>query len=273
MNWEKTLQAVTPELVAFAARAAWVLVLLFIAWLVAGWLQRVVIRATHRARLDATLAKFLARFVRWLVLLLAVLACLGVFGVETTSFAAVIGSVGLAVGLAFQGTLSNFAAGVMLLVFRPFKVGDLINAAGELGTVDEIELFTTTLDTPDNRRFIIPNSKIFGATIENVSYHSRRRADIAVGVAYDADIDRTREVLLAAVETVPDVLSDPAPAVVLLDLGASSVDWSVRVWAPAAKFGDVKQATIRAVKRALDDDAIGIPFPQMDVHFDQPAAG
>jgi small conductance mechanosensitive channel len=272
MNWEKTFETIMPQLIAFAARAAWVLVLLFIAWLVAGWLQRIVLRATDRARLDATLAKFLARFVRWLVVLLAVLACLGVFGVETTSFAAVIGSVGLAIGLAFQGTLSNIASGVMLLVFRPFKVGDTINAGGELGKVDEIELFTTTLDTPDNRRIIIPNSKIFGSTIENINYHSRRRADISVGVAYDADIDHTREVLLAAIAGVPDALTDPAPVVVLLDLGASSVDWSVRVWASSAKFGDVKQAAIRAVKRALDAAAIGIPFPQMDVHLDQPAA-
>jgi small conductance mechanosensitive channel len=148
----------------------------------------------------------------------------------------------------------------------------VINVAGQLGTVNEIELFTTTIDTFDNRRIIIPNSAIFGSVIENISHHPRRRADVDVGVDYSADIDRTREVLERAAASVEGVLEDPAPAVILLGLGASSVDWSVRVWANSDKFGAVKQATTRAVKMALDEAGIGIPFPQMDVHLDQPSA-
>jgi small conductance mechanosensitive channel len=180
-----------------------------------------------KAQIDETLTRFVGHLVRWLVILLAVLACLGVFGVQTTSFAAVIGAAGLAVGLAFQGTLSNFAAGVMLLVFRPFSVGDVVNAAGVLGKVQAIELFTVAIDTFDNRRIIIPNSSVFGSTIENVSYHPIRRADVDVGTDYTADIDQTRELLLAAAKSVEGGLEDPAPDVFLAGLGASSVDWSV----------------------------------------------
>jgi small conductance mechanosensitive channel len=223
-----------------------------------------------KAKIDETLTRFLGNLIRWLVILLAVLACLGVFGVQTTSFAAVLAAAGFAVGLAFQGTLSNFAAGIMLLVFRPFNVGDVVKTGGETGKVFSIQLFTVVLDTFDNRRITIPNSSVFGATIENITHHPIRRADVDVGVDYAADVDRTREILTAAAKSVEGGLEDPEPAVILLGLGASSVDWSVRVWANRDDFGSVKQATIRAVKRALDEAGIGIPFPQMDVHLVAP---
>ncbi|MGD9644470.1 MAG: mechanosensitive ion channel family protein [Pirellulales bacterium] len=243
------------------------LIVLTIGWMIAGWLSRLTRGALTRAKIDATLAGFLATLVRWSAMLLVILTCLSIFGVETTSFAAVIGSAGIAIGLAFQGTLSNFAAGIMLLLFRPFKVGDVINIAGQLGKVYAIELFTTALDSFDNRRFIIPNSQIFGATIENLTHHAVRRADVDVGVAYAADIDHTREVLTQAAASVPGGLADPAPQIFLLELAGSSVNWSVRVWAKSDEFGDVRQATIRAVKMALDQAGIEIPFPQMDVHL------
>jgi small conductance mechanosensitive channel len=201
------------------------------------------------------------------------MTCLSYFGIETTGFAAVIGAAGLAIGLAFQGTLSNFAAGAMLLIFRPYKVGDLVNVAGHLGKVTEIELFTTTIDTLDRRRVIVPNSSIYGTVIENVTYHAWRRVDVPVGVAYAADIDETRAALDRAIRSVPGVLAEPAAEVALLGLGASSVDWAVRVYAPRDKFGDVKQATIRAVKRELDHSGIAIPFPQLDIHFDPQPEG
>jgi small conductance mechanosensitive channel len=226
-----------------------------------------------RARIDATLSRFAAKASRWAILVLAVLGCLGLFGINVTTFAALIGAAGLAIGLAFQGTLGNLAAGVMLLVFRPFKVDDAVNVAGELGKVYEIGLFTTCLDTFDNRRIIIPNGQVFGSIIENISHHDVRRADVPVGVDYGAGIDETREVLTRAALSVPGRLTDREPQVVLSGLGASSVDWEVRVWAAAADFLAVKQATIRAVKTELDGAGIGIPFPQMDVHLDQaPAA-
>ena len=215
---------------------------------------------------DETLTKFFAKLLRWLILLMAVLACLGVFGVETTSFAAVLGSVGIAIALAFQGTLGNFASGMMLLMFRPFHVGDVVKVDGITGKVNEIELFSTTIDTFDNRRLIIPNGSVFGNTIENITFHPHRRADVAVGVTYAADIDGTREVLTQAAQNVLGALDDPEPSIVLLDLGDSCVNWSVRVWAKSDEFMAVKQAATRAVKLALEEANIEIPFPQMSVH-------
>ncbi len=252
----------------YATRVVGVLVLLFCSWVVAAWVGVLVRRSCDRTGIDLTLGKFFAKLARWAILVLAVLMCLGVFGVNTTSFAAVLAAAGLAVGLALQGTLANFASGVMLLIFRPFKVGDVITVCGQTGKVDEIELFTTALDTPDNRRLILPNGSVFGSTIENITHHSTRRVDVAVGVDYSAEIDRTRSVLLEAAKAVPDRLDDPEPQVVLTGLGASSVDWQVRLWCNAADYWPVKDAATRQVKVALDQAGIGIPFPQMDVHVD-----
>ncbi len=252
----------------YGLRAMLVLVFMVLAWTVSGWVSALVRKALRRVKFDETLTKFVAKFVRWIILLLVALSCLSYFGVQTTSFAAVIGAAGLAIGLAFQGTLSNFAAGAMLLIFRPYKVGDVVNLAGNLGKVFEIDLFTTAIDTFDNRRFIIPNSSIFGSVIENITHHPVRRVNVEVGASYAADIDQTREVLEKAIQTVPEFLRDPEPAVVLTGLGASSVDWSVRAWARGDDFGAAKQALLRAVKMELDLAGIEIPFPQMNVHVD-----
>ncbi|MCA9233993.1 MAG: mechanosensitive ion channel family protein [Planctomycetales bacterium] len=254
----------------YSMSVALVLVLLTLAWTLSGWAAAAVRRAMTRVRFDATLTLFFAKLVRWLILLVAGLTCLSWFGVETTSFAAVIGAAGIAIGLALQGTLSNFAAGAMLLIFRPYKVGDVVNVAGYTAKVFEIELFTTALDTFDNRRIIVPNSQIYGAVIENITYHRARRADIDVGVSYDASIDETRRVLEKALRSVPQVESEPEPAVVLVGLGGSSVDWQVRGWIKGDVFLDGKQGLIRAVKMELDAAGISIPFPQLDIHLDPP---
>lgn len=252
----------------YGIKIAGALTLLFFAWVIAAWTGRLVNRRLERAEFDLTLTRFFANMTRYAILVMALLACLGVFGVQTTSFAAVIGAAGLAVGLALQGTLSNFAAGVMLLIFRPFMIGDVVEASGIRGKITAIELFTTTFDTPDNRRFIVPNSLIFGATIENVTYHPTRRVDVSVGADYGADIDATRAVLEKAAASVPGRIDDPAPQIFLEQLGGSSVDWQVRVWCDTDAYWDVYQATVRAVKREMDAAGIGIPFPQMDVHLD-----
>jgi len=264
LNDEETMKMITD----YGLQAIIVLVVFLTALIVAGWTGSIVRAICTRAKLDETLGKFFARMARWAVLILSVLMILGRFGFQTASFAVVIGSAGLAVGLAMQGTLSNFAAGVMLLAFRPFKVGDVVNVAGETGKVDEIDLFSTTMDTPDNRRIILPNGSIFGANITCITHHPTRRVDVNVGVDYSAGIDRTREVLMQAANNVEGRLHDPEPAIILTELGASSVDWQVRVWANTPDFFDVRQATIRQVKLALDEAGIGIPFPQMDVHVD-----
>lgn len=254
-------------LLTYGVRAAGALVFLLLAWFVASWVRRALRRGLGQAKFDPTLGKFLSNVARWVILTLAVVACLGTFGVQTTSFAALIGAIGLAVGLGFQGTLSHLASGVLLLVFRPFKVGDMVNLAGTIGKVNEIDLFMTELDTPDGRRVIVPNSKIFGGVIENITHHPRRRVEVAVGVAYGASVDQTRAVLETALQGVPGALADPAPEVVLQELGASSVNWQLRVWASRDDFLKVRQATTRAAKLALDEAGITIAFPQMDVHL------
>ncbi len=255
-------------IITYATRVVGVLVLLFIANIIAGWVRRLVSGSLERAKFDATLTKFFANFARYVVLIMAVLACLGVFGIETTSFAAVLGAAGLAVGLAFQGTLSNFSAGVMLLAFRPFKVGDVVTAAGQTGKVDSIELFTTRFITPDNRLIIIPNAAVFGGTIENVTHFDTRRVNVEVGTDYSADLQKTREVLEKVANTVEGRIDDPASQVYLLQLGGSSIDWTVRVWCKTEDFWGVKERLTRDIKDALDAAGIGIPFPQQDVHFD-----
>lgn len=244
------------------------IVLIIAVFLVSGWVRGITKKACVKAKVEETLARFLSNIVRYLILIAGGIMILGTLGVETTSLAAVLAAAGFAIGMAMSGMLGNIAAGVMLLLFRPFKVGDFIDAGGVKGTVYEIGLFTTALDTPDNRRIIVPNSQIFGGTIENVSYHATRRVAIDVGTDYGADIDKAREVMLAAAKGTEHVLTDPAPGVVLSALGGSSIDWSVRVWVNSGDFWAVKDQLTRNVKYALDEAEIGIPFPQMDVHID-----
>ncbi len=258
----------TEMITSYSLKVIGVIVIMLIAWIVASWASRTATKGLKKASIDLTLSKFIAKMIRWAILLMAVLGCLGLFGVDVTSFAVVLGAAGFAIGMAFQGSLSNFAAGVMLLVFRPFKVGDVVRVAGESGKVNEIELFTTTLDTPDNRRLILPNSTIFGAVIENISHHTTRRVDVSVGTDYTADLDHTREILNKAAYSVEGILKDPEPVIFLSELGGSSIDWSVRVWSNAADYWAIKEALTRAVKIELDNANIGIPYPQMDVHLD-----
>ena len=254
----------------YGVRVLGVLVALFVAWIIAGMVRSAVAKSLGRSPLDSTLTQFLANMSRYAILLFAVLGCMGVFGIETTSFAAVIGASSLAVGLAFQGSLSNLAAGVMLLFFRPFKVSDYIAVAGEEGTVEEIELFTTTLRTLDNLKIVVPNGTIFGATIKNLTGFEKRRVDIPVGVSYGADMTETRTILQQAADSVKDGVQDPAPEVFLVGLGASSVDWQVRVWCKSEEYWTVYEQTVFAAKDALDRAGLSIPFPQMDLHLDPP---
>jgi small conductance mechanosensitive channel len=249
-----------------------VVVALVLAFLISGWLRRALIRSLERRNFDLTLTRFFGALVRYAILVAAIIGCLGVFGIQTASFAAAIAAIGLAVGLALQGTLSNFAAGVMLLIFRPFNVGELIRVAGQLGTVDALQLFTTDLKTLDNRKLVVPNSQIFGAVIENLTCHPTRRVDIPVGVTYSADVDETRRVLEQVPAKVEQVLPDPPPQIFLHQLGASSVDWQVRVWCKTEDYWDVHQAVVRSTKQALDEAGLSIPFPQMDVHLDPAVA-
>lgn len=245
-----------------------VLVLLVLGWMISRLLSRVVRTSMERAKLDATLRSFFVQATRWTILVFTGLAVLSLFGIETTSLAALIGAAGLAIGLALQGALGSFAAGIMLLVFRPYRVGDLVNVNGTLGFVQDLELFTTTLDTPDNRRYVVPNASIFGNTIENLTHHPSRRIEILVPVGYLADVDHTRVVLREAIASIPEVLVDPEPVVYLMELGMGTLQWSVRAWVPTVDFWPLRDRLIRAVKAHLDAAGIPLAFPQLQVHTD-----
>ncbi len=268
MDWENLGAEAWTTIADYGANVVGALLALFLGRIVAGWVRRLMVRAFDKSKFDATLARFFSNAARYAILTFTVLGVLGLFGVETSSFAAVIAAMGLAVGLAFQGTLSNFAAGVMLLVFRPFKVGELIEVGGALGTVDEIDLVTTVLSSLDNKKLTMPNSAIFGAQITNYTAKPLRRVDIDVGTDYGADLVEVRRVLEAMVPGIEGALEEPAPQVFLAGLGASSIDWQIRVWCETPAYWDVWQATIVATRPALDGAGVGIPFPQQDVHFD-----
>lgn len=272
--WDKVTaghfdQITTGELVNLFMPILQAIILIIVVLLVARWVKGIVVKGATKARVELTLAKFFGNLAKWAVLLLGALTVFRTFGVEVTSFTAVLAGLTVGVGLALSGTLGNIASGVMLLIFRPFKVGDVVNMAGVLGTVDEIELFTTAVDTFDKRRLIIPNNQIVGAIIENISYHKTRRVDVNVGVAYSADIDQTRKVLEQAAISLEGILKEPEPQVVLGDLGDNAVGWTVRVWCNASEFWPTKQALTRSVKMHLDQAGLGIPFPQRDVHLDE----
>jgi small conductance mechanosensitive channel len=234
------------------------LVFFTIAWIVSGILGKWLLTALTRAHVEPTIAKFLSTVLRWTLIALSTVACLGMFGVNIAAFAAVLGAVGLAIGLALQGSLSNLAAGVMLLLFRPFRVGDAITVAGQSGVVDEIELFSTRLDTADNRRIIIPNSMAFNAIVENTTFHDLRRADVILGVAYASDIAATRQALTSALASVPEIVDEPSASVTHLRFGKASLEWQVSGWCKKSDVGTVQQALMQSVQDQLNKSGISL---------------
>ena len=244
---------------------------LFFGYIVAGFFGRWAGNIVGK-QVDQTLGRFAGKMVKTLVFLFIGMGLLSYYGIELTSVAAIIAAAGFAIGMALAGTISNFAAGVMLLLFRPFKIGDYVNIAGTAGTVEAIDLFTTQLNTPDNRRLIVPNNEIFGTTIENATHNQNRRVDVSVGCDYSACLDETRATLESAVEGIEGIVPEPAAQVYLVDLGDSAVNWQVRVWAKTTDYWAVRERVTVAVKKSLDAANIGIPFPQMDIHVNQATA-
>ncbi len=232
-------------------------------------LTRLIRRALELRRVDPTLTPFICNLFGWILKALVFISVASTLGVQTTSFVAVLGAAGLAVGLALQGSLSNFAGGVLILIFRPYKVGDLIEAQGQLGVVDEIQIFTTILTSPENRRVIIPNGALSNGTIRNFSAQDVVRVDTTVGVSYDSDLKAAKKALMDMVQAIPGVVSEPAPIVAVTELADSSVNLVVRPYCPPEKYWDVYFATVEGSKLALDAANITIPFPQRDVHVFQ----
>ena len=235
-------------------------------WVALG-ARRIIERLMEKGSLDQTIVKFTGNLSYFALLAFAVLAALNQLGIQTTSFIAVLGAAGLAVGLALQGSLSNFAAGFLMILFRPFKLGDFIEAAGTAGTVEEIQIFTTTLRTADNKTVIVPNAKLTADNIVNWSAKGTRRVDMIFGIGYGDDIDKARSIIQGIIADDDRVLKDPAPLVALWQLGESSVDFVVRPWVKTSDYWNVWFDVTEKVKKAFDAQGISIPYPQRDVHL------
>lgn len=235
------------------------------------WFAGVVKRKLHYALMknkvvDEMLAGFLSAIAKYLVVAVTVLAVLNKFGVETTSLIAVLGAAGLAVGLALQGTLSNVAAGVMLLFLRPFKVGDFVEVAGQAGTVKGVSLFTTEMSTGDNIQIIMPNSQVWGSAIKNYSAHDTRRVDLVAGIAYEDDIDQAMAVLEGLIKKEARIMQDPAPVLAVGELADSSVNIIMRLWVKSSDYWGVRWDMTKVMKQTFDKEGISIPYPQQVVH-------
>jgi small conductance mechanosensitive channel len=268
-NAQQALQTVVELVSTWGLRVLGALVVLVVGRIACGVARNGLRRALQAHEVDRSLTLFLSNLVYFALLAAVVIAVLGLFGIETTSLIAVFGAAGLAVGLALQGTLSNFASGVMLLLFRPFRVGDFVDAAGVAGTVAEIGLFATVLNTGDNVRIIVPNSSVSGATIKNFSANDTRRNDIILGIGYGDDIGRAIEVVDQVLSKDDRVLANPAPLVAVSELADSSVNLVVRPWCRTEDYWPLRFDLQRRFKEELEQAGCSIPFPQRDVHLHQ----
>ncbi len=232
-----------------------------------GVITRLVKKLMGKAHMDTILVNFIGSIIKTVLLLFVVIAALDQLGVNTTSLIALIGAAGLAIGLALQGSLQNLASGVMLIVFRPFRDGDFVEAGGTMGVVEEIGIFTTKMRTGDNKEVIVPNGQIFGGIITNYSKRDTRRVDMVFGISYDDDIRKAKEIINGIIQADERVLKDPAPLVVVGELGDSSVNFNVRPWVKSGDYWPLYFDLNEKIKMAFDDNGITIPFPQMDVHL------
>jgi len=242
------------------------IVILIIGRIVANWTRKAVRKALSSRDVDPAIISFLGSLSYFLVLTFAVLAALKKFGIETASLVAVLGAAGFAIGFALQGSLSNFAAGVMLLVFRPFKIGDYVEAGGASGTVKDMGLFTTILMTPDNIKIIVPNGKVFGDTIKNITAEETRRIDLVIGIGYGASISQAISVIKETLRKDERILEDPPVQIAVSELADSSVNFIIRPWVKTSDYWAVKFDLTRNIKEAFDANNIEIPFPQVVVH-------
>ncbi len=269
INPEKSgqlLDAGLEILIQYGPNLIFAVLIFYIGKLIAKFAKRMVMKVMTKGKVDPLIIGFTSSIVYMSMLVFVVVAALGQLGIQTTSFIAILGAAGLAIGLALQGSLANFAAGFLLIIFRPFKEGDVIEAAGVTGKVDLIQIFTTTLKTPDNKTIIIPNASLGNGNITNYSTQDRRRVDLTIGVSYDADLKDVRTILADIVSKDERVLADPAPLIVVGELADNSVNFFVRVWVKSEDYWDVYFAANETVKNRLDEAGIGIPYPQRDVH-------
>jgi small conductance mechanosensitive channel len=245
------------------------LIILFIGNLIVKAVANSVSKVLQKKKMDRAVVEFVHGLVRYLLFVIVLIAALGRLGVQTASVVAVIGAAGLAVGLALQGSLSNFAAGVLIVAFRPFKSGDYVEIGGVAGSVDSIQIFQTVLTTPDNKMVVVPNGSVIGSPITNYSRHDTRRIDLMIGVSYNADLQKTKALLTKICESDERVLKEPGVQVGVHTLADSSVNFVVRPWVSTADYWNVYFDLMQAIKEGLDNEGIEIPFPQVDVHMNK----
>lgn len=262
------LIAQAPEFVAtYGLKIVMAIVVYYVGKTIAGWLANMISKAMNARGVDKTVASFVKNLAYYAMFTMVIVAALGQLGVQTASFVAIIGAAGLAVGFALQGSLANFAAGVLLILFRPFKAGDFIQAGGTSGVVKDISIFTTTLMSPDNVTIIVANGAIFGGNIHNFSTAAERRVDLVVGVSYNANIDQVKKELEAIVNADERILKDKGVTIAVSELADSSVNFVVRPWVLSADYWPTKFDLTERIKKRFDEVGIEIPFPQMDVHM------
>ena len=262
---------IIPNLQAFAALYGLKIIAAIIIFVVGRWVARALRNAIKKMMVkgdvDETLISFVGNLTYITLLAFVIIAALNQLGIQTTSFIAIIGAAGLAIGLALQGSLANFAAGVLMIIFRPFQVGDYIEGAGVAGAVEKVQIFTTQLKTPDNKTIIIPNAKIMGDNITNYSAKDTRRVDMVIGVGYGDDLKKVREILEDILAKDHRILKDPAPTIGVLELGDNSVNFAVRPWVKRDDYWGAYFDVTETVKRRFDEEGISIPYPQRDVHL------
>lgn len=270
---QKGLDVIIPFVTQYGMQVLGAIIILVLGKFASRLGSRLTRKALERGKVDAAVVGFTSSMVGIAIMAFAVLAALAKFGIQTTSFIAVLGAAGLAVGLALQGSLSNFASGVMILIFRPIRVGDLVETGGYLGKIADVGIFVTTMNTLDNQKVIIPNSVITGNVINNVNGNGTRRVDMVAGISYGDDMTKAKRILEGILAAHPKVLKDPEPTVAVKELGDSSVNLVVRPWVNADDYWTVWFDVTQSTKEEFDKQGVSIPFPQRDVHlFQQPGS-
>ncbi|MCF8467324.1 MAG: mechanosensitive ion channel [Sneathiella sp.] len=267
MDYQQVLDEMLLIITQYGLDVIGALVILIVGNIISKKVPEILKNMMEKRGIDPTVSGFLGSFTRFTILAFTLLLVLAQFGVQTASLIAVLGAAGLAIGLALQGTLSNVAGGVMLLIFRPMKVGHYVEVAGQGGTVKHLGLFTTEIATPDNIQIIIPNGSVWGSAIRNFSFHSTRRMDLLIGISYEDDIDKARAVIEKLVLADERSHREPAPVIEVIELADSSVNFTVRVWCDNANYFPLKFALTKAIKQTFDKEGISIPFPQRTVHM------
>ena len=265
----EAVQLLTTTGVEFGLNLVTALTIFIVGRWVIGIIMRGLRKAMQAQEVDKTLETFVTNLVRMALLVFVVIAAISALGIQTTSFIAVLGAAGLAVGLALQGSLSNFAAGVLIVIFRPYRVGDFVEAAGIGGTVEAVQILTTTFKTADNKRIIVPNSQVMDSVITNYSANDTRRVDMIVGVSYSDDLDKVRQILQELVAADERILAEPACTIAVAELADSSVNFVLRPWVATADYWAVKFDLTENIKKRFDQEGVSIPFPQRDVHIYQ----